>query len=960
MKIKQNKSKILKFFLIAILYILSIVGMVFGSINIGENNTQRGYYGDSYVASYAVRLDNTLTTEEKEAELQTAADKFSNWLIYRNIINNGVQYELTDETVTLNSYAGNISTPVTYNVGYLYVTLTSVDQVTDPLDSDETVNKAAEYAALEAVNTSRIDVFQYDPNAAIVNTNQNTNTNYTSGNYVYSRVITSDSMDLAGSFIDPRDEDDGYNTNGVEVNTNTLMTISRFNTDKVNSAGDSDKVQWLVIQNLDVLLARLNYAKYVMYQYTYMLPSLSDEQEEKIVFAYETMDSTLQTWASSAISSTSSGTTVTNDDIITENNLIYYYFQAQAGSSTDPNANSNLTSIVDNYILGTIDYNNYNNWFPDAAIIGETSSDDDSSTTTNTTSGTSQVSSISFQPENGTTSERDDFLYQFHNTVVPLRMFPNILNAEGLQSSTYYNEAIGTAWIQQPYLANSVTTLSSYEATFLASGVILLLIAIIVSLLYRVPGVFGAFSIISTFVLSASLLVLLNINFSLPAVLGLFVGLLISIASISVFMERVRRYFAQRNSVFDSLQTGLKKTMMTIVDFNVSAILFGLAMFFLGANEIVDFGLVLILVPIVTLVSLFLFFIFPVYTISTVNGMWMPQRNIWQIKKPVKYKINFNPKKWNWVWLVVGVLSLLTIILMATIGAPNSTIFNSGSTVYLQYYDSSLVDQIISSLTGLSGNWTNITYGANDMNQLVLTASTTVTYSIADVTSQLQSLIDAGSVTLVGVSNSTSSFWLSVSASGIYSLLLAFAMLSVYYMLRLNFFSILPMFLTNIFSVFVSVFICYLTYMYIDVFFVYAMIFSSVISNMVACMYISVTKTRFEKRKVFSEQQVQVFITNNLKSMLNVVFLLLFSNLLMSIILAILMSPTTVWLFVYLIIGTSFGISFSYFMISHLYYYSILIRQKYVRNVVHSIDRIIAADQQEVDEQLILSINKFE
>ena len=94
MQFKKNKSKIFKILTIVFLFIASIVAMVFGSVNIGNNNSQKGLFGNSYFISFEVDLNNNKTRATNEESLQSDATAFSEWLISQNINNTNVEYEL--------------------------------------------------------------------------------------------------------------------------------------------------------------------------------------------------------------------------------------------------------------------------------------------------------------------------------------------------------------------------------------------------------------------------------------------------------------------------------------------------------------------------------------------------------------------------------------------------------------------------------------------------------------------------------------------------------------------------------------------------------------------------------------------------------------------------------------------------------------------------------------------------
>lgn len=143
------------------------------------------------------------------------------------------------------------------------------------------------------------------------------------------------------------------------------------------------------------------------------------------------------------------------------------------------------------------------------------------------------------------------------------------------------------------------------------------------------------------------------------------------------------------------------------------------------------------------------------------------------------------------------------------------------------------------------------------------------------------------------------------------------------------------------------------------IFIFYVLVLSGIMSMLFSCLYVSVTKTRFVKRRIFDAEKIQNFILNNMRSLYNVVYVTLMANLVIFVILASFISPAVVLLFINILIANSIAIPLGFFLIAHLYYYVILIRQKYVQTIVNNFDNKINNNFIETDEQLIMGINKF-
>lgn len=932
MQFKKNKSKIFKILTIVFLFIASIVAMVFGSVNIANNNSQKGLFGNSYFMSFEVDL-NKKTKAEKENNLQNDAKAFSEWLISQNINNTNVEYELTSD-----------------NKGFIYTNILNV-----PLISyrDEEVEQNPEWVSLDTIKTSRIDVYQ------INGTNETTSNDYKNGNSSfnggsrYSKILGQENLTTSSARLDTRKENNSF---GVQVNLNTQVNIEGFNTQKLTAPEAGKELKWIVFQDKDILIQKLNYAKYLYLKKTQPNP------DEKAIFDWETLPEEYRTWAEAASSAT---------DPIREDNLLYYYDLSSNNTSTnDNNANSNLKAIVDKFIIGTITYSNYNNWFPEAKVInesGNSSGGDSSSDTTRASSdGTPQVARISFQLENANEQSQEFFLKRitkmtFSNPLVPL-------NTSWTASSSTLGDFknLGKSWINQPYSSNNLTGMKAYEASLLAIGIVLLIIAIVVSVLYRVPGIFGAMSVVSAAVLSASLFVVLNINFSIPAILGILISILASLFSVFVIMERMRKNAKEKVSVFDSVGQVIKRSLFTVLDVNMVVLVFGLCLVFFGQSELIDFGLSLIVVALVTLVSSYLLFIFPLYVIHGFNNLWNFKYYLILGKKRYDNSIDvYNDSKYTKFLeknkriigiplLVIGCLIIIVgFVLAFTIGVQNSAAYNNGTIIYVTVTE----DKVNSILNALGNNWKFEWY-----NNGVLSASAIGNYSYESIKTIISGIVNGtnGTNLDLSVTTTTPTLNFAIAKSAMDSALIAMALLSVYYLFRLSVFTIIPLFITNVLGLLLPLTLVYILWIPIDSFYVYSMLFVSIFSTITNTVFISVTKTRFNKKVIFGHDEIMKFIIGNMNNLKNIYLLQSLSVVLICAFMAALGSASTQLMFAYIVIGSIISLWFGHYLVGSIYFVVIMIRQKYVRNFAQNIDRKINQEgYDKVDEQLIENINKF-
>lgn len=1078
---RTKGGKVFKITFFFFLYAAAVVGIVFGLINLGKNNEKNGLFGNTYNTSYKLNLS---TTNEATAESLTkeATEKFTNYLVYKNINANNISY-----SVKKNSSNG-------YD-GYIYVSYTNVAPYYDDnfknSDTDGYYSIDPNKFAIDSQSSSTLSVWYFNPKPSDTTKVENYFTYTNSSGGKSSQVLSSSNFDYLSARSDKRgngENADDLNNYGVSLKLKGdlykknlqsagLETIKEDSNSSNGSTVDtSSDLQWVVFKNIDQLVNKLNYAKWVVYNYKYMSLSPSKYSggvQTKWNVYYDNLkstDSNLVTWAEKAVGTITSGSN--NINTITPQYLIVAYEKALGRSFTATNltnlsndGDSSLLDVVKDYVVGSVTKVNFKQWFPqiteskktisandvtsfsiqpyayESSNYNSTSSSDSSTSTSSATTTQSAVVSTTTTTKDSTTSAstssasttattaqktatRSSLIYNFKNNSLPVEFYtarptkvdattswgyssyPYIVVDQELSSSTLSetNNTIvntnrntsnyfgSTSWVSNPYVeTNIISKISSYNSMFLASGVILLIIAIIVSVLYRIPGVFGAFAVIASFAFSLSLLVVFKIDISLPSILALFIGLIATVVSISLTMERMRKLIQQRNSVFDSIQTGIKKSMLTVVDIHVALMVLGLSIFFISKGETNNFGITLLLSSLLSIGSLFAFFLIPLFAYSSFRFSWNIKMNMLHFVKQTnsKVRLRFSPKKWWIIWGVLIFVALFGLILFFILGLKNS-IYNGGTFLYITALgntDTSKInvnDFFTAVKSALGGSWTlsirNVSdYPSAVVNSIpssgyyyvVIQGYNSSSYSLTAIQEQLTAIINkyynsntttglaTAIINNINVNNVSSALLSSLFLRAICALLAGYGFMSIYYAVRLNALTVIPVFAVSCVTTMFSIALMYIVQVQIDIMFIYAVLSTGVVSNVFSCLYISVAKTRFVRRKIFEARKIQFFVLNNMRSLLNVVYLGLISNVIIFGLLAGLVSPVTISLFLTVMAVNIISIPLGFLLTAHLYYYVILIRQKYVLSIINSFDNKISSELIERDEQLIMGINKF-
>ena len=987
MRIRRNSIKIVKGFFIFLLFALSIVAMVFGSINIGKNNTQKGLFGDNYFMSYRIDLSGK-KDNEKKSTMKQVSEAYSNWLISKNINVNSVQHSFEDGK----------------NFGDLYVQRQNVDKIKD---NDEDKNQNPFLVAINSISSSRITIQQYNPEAPPQNEIP-TILNPYNKNEQFTSVLENEDLNFKKAKKDSRDKlatnslADNFGVNVELTDKSKPLNIKKFIEQKENQPDETKKLEWIVFQDLDLLVAKLNYAKKVAWEKEYL------NNTEEMIFNFKTLPSNLQVWAKEAVKGR-------NSDLVSKNNILFLYENSSGGDTGEgdasriinlpPNANSNLRAVVDEHIIGRIDYNNYNDWFPESKVIGDNNDSGDGGDSgdqpsdpppssflkenvsfnngilKDTNNSKEEIVTLSFQ--NSTSeSTRTDLIKKFTemNFSAPLAFdFTDKQTGTGIPGVKDYKSPF-TGLILGSHLSKNIFNLDAYESTMLSLGVSILMIGIIVSVLYRIPGLFGGFAITASAVFSAALLVVLKINFSISTFTGLIAAIVSSTLSVVIFMERVRKLIKDRHSVFDATQTAFKKSLLSVIDVHLIVLLFGLGSVFIGKGEIVDFGLVLIVVSVIGIASMFIYFVLPLYLIIDFRKLWKTRLHVYLNAKS-KNGITFERvEKFNKNYLkfIIPIISIATVILLivgssmiGTLGIKNSSYYNDGSTLYLNMLELGNLSnktewEILDILKSNNSNWKFLwSFSTKENETLDGQKVKLFAFQIAQnidknsIVELLSKYVKGANVSsAIGLTNVAPSYAISLSKSGINSILVGYGFISIYAIFRLNFFSIFAVFIASAIGMIIPTAMIYIFWLPINSEFIYAMLFVSMIASMVAFSYISITKTRFNKRQIAERNELINFVSFNMYHIKNTIIIAISLILLCNVIFFITGSQSMYLLFIYIIILSIFAALFTYLLIPILYYVTLVIRQKYVKNIFATIDSKIHTGIVEVDEELIEGINK--
>ena len=143
--------------------------------------------------------------------------------------------------------------------------------------------------------------------------------------------------------------------------------------------------------------------------------------------------------------------------------------------------------------------------------------------------------------------------------------------------------------------------------------------ALVVVFMFATYGLFGLFANIAVFVnvgMIFGILSLLGATLTLPGIAGIVLTVGMAVDSNVVIFERIREEFRNGRSALTAVDAGFKEALRTIVDANVTSLIAGLILFYIGTGPVRGFALTLSIGIITTM--------FTAYTLTRLMiAMWV-------------------------------------------------------------------------------------------------------------------------------------------------------------------------------------------------------------------------------------------------------------------------------------------------------------------------------------------------
>lgn len=148
---------------------------------------------------------------------------------------------------------------------------------------------------------------------------------------------------------------------------------------------------------------------------------------------------------------------------------------------------------------------------------------------------------------------------------------------------------------------------ASLHETARAGLIASILIFLFMVLYYRVPGLVAAFTLITYVWVLLAIFDFMNATLTLPGIAALVLGAGMAVDANIITYERIREEIRAGKSILSSLKSGTKHSFRTIMDANVTNLIAGIVLYYVGNGAIRGFAVITMMSIIISILTNVLF-----------------------------------------------------------------------------------------------------------------------------------------------------------------------------------------------------------------------------------------------------------------------------------------------------------------------------------------------------------------
>lgn len=143
----------------------------------------------------------------------------------------------------------------------------------------------------------------------------------------------------------------------------------------------------------------------------------------------------------------------------------------------------------------------------------------------------------------------------------------------------------------------------SLNQSILAGAIGIGAVLIFMLIMYRGLGFIANLALIIYILIDLILMVVANVTLTLPGIAGMILSVGMAVDANVIIFERIKDESRSGKSINAAIDAGFKRAMATIVDSNVTTLIAGFVLFFMGSGSVQGFAVTLILGIIVSLLT---------------------------------------------------------------------------------------------------------------------------------------------------------------------------------------------------------------------------------------------------------------------------------------------------------------------------------------------------------------------
>lgn len=141
------------------------------------------------------------------------------------------------------------------------------------------------------------------------------------------------------------------------------------------------------------------------------------------------------------------------------------------------------------------------------------------------------------------------------------------------------------------------------ENSVLAAGIGLLIIAVLMIILYKLPGLVSVISLAFYVSIVGLILAIFEVNLSLPGIAGIILSIGMAVDANVVIFERIKEELRLGKSTMAAVKSGFSKAITAVLDSNITTIIAAIVLLIFGTGTIKGFAITLLIGVIVSLIT---------------------------------------------------------------------------------------------------------------------------------------------------------------------------------------------------------------------------------------------------------------------------------------------------------------------------------------------------------------------